>query len=50
MIEDESGSVVVCDKVDEDVELAWEAAAHGRRKCRSIRQGKHAYSAKALSL
>jgi hypothetical protein len=45
MIEDESGSVVVCDKVNEEIELGWEAAAHHRRKCRSIREGTHAYSA-----
>jgi hypothetical protein len=42
MIEDESGSVVVCDKVDEKIELGGDAAARRRRSCRSIRQGEHA--------
>jgi hypothetical protein len=45
MIEDESGSVVVCDKVDERFELAWDAVARRERMRRSIRKVKHAYSA-----
>jgi hypothetical protein len=45
MIEDESGSVVVGDKVDEAIELDWEAAARRERMHRGTRKGKHAYSA-----
>jgi hypothetical protein len=45
MIEDENGSVVVRDNVDEEIELGWEAATHRQRECRSTREGKHACSA-----
>jgi hypothetical protein len=47
MIEDESGSVVVCDNINEGIELGWEAAARRGREYRSTRKGKHAYSAGA---
>jgi hypothetical protein len=45
MIEDEGGPVVVCDKVDEAVELDWEIGDWRRWTCRNIRKRKHAYRA-----
>jgi hypothetical protein len=50
MIEDEGGSVVVCDKVYKAIELGWKVAGRCRRECKSIREGNHAYSAWVSSL